>query len=100
VCCHAPPFLSPASRALYFAALPAQLATYGRNNARRQARAKASHDAGVPLGTGTDGKLPNGVQMNLEALVHGTNRVWKVIQNGRVVDRPGLLAWARKNLQP
>jgi len=143
------PFFTSVSRALYFAAPVAQRASYARSNDRRQARAKAFHDAGVPLGTGTDGNLPNGVQMNLEALVRGgltpmeaivaatgeaarilraqdeigtivvgkradlvildadpsedirnTNRVWNVIQDGRVVDRSGLLAWAKKNLQP
>jgi len=143
------PFLTPVSRALYFAAPPAQRASYERSNARREARAKAFHDAGVPVGTGTDGSLPNGIQMNLQALVRGgltpmqslvaatggaarilraqneigtiavgkradlvildadplqdirnTTRIWNVIQDGRVVDRPGLLAWARKNLQP
>ena len=143
------PLLTPLSRALYSAAAPAQRASYERGNARRQARAKAFHDAGIRLGTGTDGNLPNGVQMNLEALVRAgltpmqaivaatgeaarilraqeeigtvaigkradlvildgdplqdirnTNRIWRVIQDGKVIDRPGLLEWARKHLQP
>lgn len=143
------PFLSPSGRALYFPATPAQRPAFERNNLRRQTRAKAFRDAGVPLGTGTDGALPNGVQMNMETLVRSgltpmeaivaatgaaarilraqeeigtiavgkradlvildadplqdirnTNRVWNVIQDGRVVDRPGLVAWARKHLQP
>jgi Tol biopolymer transport system component len=142
-------FFTSVSRALYAAAPASQRAAYARNNARRQARAKAFHDAGVPLGVGTDGNLPNGVQMNLEALVRSgltpmeaitaatgaaarilraqdeigtikvgkradlvildadplldirnTSRIWNVIQDGRIVDRPGLLAWARKHLQP
>lgn len=143
------PFLSLVSRALYFPAPPAQRESFVRSDARREARAKALHDAGVPLGTGTDGDLPNGVHLVMEALVRAgltpmdaivvatgtaarilraqneigtigvgkradlvildadplqdirnTNRIWNVIQDGRVVDRPGLLAWAKKNLQP
>ena len=32
--------------------------------------------------------------------IRNTSRIWQVIQDGGVVDRPGLLAWAKKHLQP
>jgi len=54
------------------------------------------------IGTIKVGKRADLVILDADPLldIRNTSRIWNVIQDGRIVDRPGLLAWARKHLQP
>jgi Tol biopolymer transport system component len=57
------------------------------------ARALGVHD----LGTVEVGKWADMILLDADPLedIRNTRRIWKVIQHGRVVDREGLLEWAR-----
>ena len=54
------------------------------------------------IGTIVIGKRADLVILDADPLqdIRNASRIWNVVQDGRIVDRPGILAWAMKNLQP